>query len=56
MSYRLQNINNLTSEYLSDLFHVYKLFYKNLRSENGHLITNTEHHTQKTISHKMSVI
>ena len=49
-------LNNLASEYLSDLFYVYKPFRKNLRLENDHTIINNGHHIEKTISHKMCVI
>ena len=49
-------LNNLAPEYLSDPFHVYKPFCKNLRSENDHTIINTGYHIEKTIFHKMCVI
>ena len=48
--------NNLTPEYLSDLFYVYKPFRKNLRSENDHTIVNTGRHIEKTIFHKACII
>ena len=49
-------LNNMAPEYLSDWFFLYKPFRKNLRSENDHIIINTGHHIEKTISHKMCVI
>ena len=49
-------LNNLAPEYLSDPFHMYKSFCKNLRSENDHTIINTGRHIEKNISHKMCVI
>ena len=49
-------LNNLDSEYLSDLIYGYTPSRKNLRSENNNSIINTGHHIEKIISHNKCVI
>ena len=48
-------LNDLVLQYLSNLFYTYMLLCENLRLGDDCFIIVTEHHIEKTISHKMCI-